>query len=181
MDLRVTRRAESGAIRLRRWGSRRSGGLPAAAILLACAFAITPISAGAGETDAFRRDLGSVRFVPDIADPRSPHVRQTVSADTGLAPLAARGNLRQQLEADAGQNPAGGLPNLRHQLETDHGEASSGSGDNLRQRIEDDRTPEPVPPPRVVPNDTDPREHHRVRAPSAAPAVHVHMRVLGLQ
>ena len=53
------------------------------------------------------------------------------------------------------------------------------SGGNLRQRIEDDRTPGPVPAPRVVPNDADPRER-QVRAPAAAPEVYVHQRVLGL-
>lgn len=141
--------------------NRRIG--PTAAILLGCALAITPITAQAGATDASQRDVGSVRFVPNDADPRGRHlVPQAAPPDTGLAPFAARGNLRQQLEADGG-------------------EASSSPHPNLRQRIEDDRSPEPVPPPRVVPNDTDPREHRQARAPSAAPDVYVHLRVLGLR
>lgn len=153
---------------------------PAAAILLGCALAITPITAQAGETDASQRDVGSVRFVPNDADPRGRHlVRQAAPPETGLAPFAARGNLRQQLEADAGQTATGILPNLRQQLEADGAETQSNPEPNLRQRIEDDRTPEPVPLPRVVPNDTDPRER-RVRAPAAAPDVYVHQRVLGL-
>ena len=140
--------------------TRRVG--PATAIILGCALAVTPITAHAGETDVSQRNVGSVRFVPSDSDPRSRHVvRRAASADARLAPFAARGNLRQQLEADRGQTATDVLP-------------------NLRQRIEDDRSPEPVPPPRVVPNDTDPREHREVRAPTAAPEVHVHLRILAL-
>lgn len=158
--------------------TRRIG--PTAAILLGCALAITPITAQAGETGASQREVSSIRLVPNDADPRGRHlVRQAASADTGIAPFAARGNLRQQLEADAGQTATGVLPNLRQQLEADGGETPSARQPNLRQRIEDDRTPEPVPPPRVVPNDTDPRER-QVCAPAAAPDVYVHQRILGL-
>jgi hypothetical protein len=49
-----------------------------------------------------------------------------------------------------------------------------------RRPIEDDRSIEPVPPPRVPLNDTDPREHHQVRGPSAAPDVYIHLRILSL-
>lgn len=158
--------------------TRRIG--PTTAVLFGCALAITPITAHAGETDATQRDVGSVRLVPNDADPRGRHVvREAASADNGLAPFATRGNLRQQLEADAGQTATGVLPNLRQQLEADGGEAPSGPRATLRQRIEDDRTPGPVPAPRVVPNDADPRER-QVRAPAAAPEVYVHQRVLGL-
>jgi hypothetical protein len=153
---------------------------PAAAIILGCALAITPITAHAGETDATQRDVGSIRLVPNDADPRGRHVvRGAASADTGLAPFAARGNLGQQLEADAGQTATGILPILRQHVEADRGDAVPDIRPNLRQRIEDGRTPEPVPPPRVVPNDTDPRER-QVRAPAPVPDVYVHQRVLGL-
>ena len=137
--------------------TRRIG--PTIALLLGCALAVTPITAQAGVTDASERGIGSVRFVP------SPD----------------RGNLRQQLEADRGQTAPGTTPNLRQRMEADRGDTSAESRPNLRQRIEDDRTPAPVPPPRVVPNDTDPREHRQVRAPVAAPEVHVHLRILRLR
>ena len=158
--------------------TRRIG--PTTAVLLGCALAITPITAHAGETDASQRDVGSVRLVPNDADPRGRHVvRQAASADTGFAPFATRGNLRQQLEADRGRTAPDVLPNLRQQVEADRGDAVPGIRPNLRQRIEDGRTPEPVPPPRVAPNDTDPRER-QVRAPAPVPDVYVHQRILGL-
>lgn len=160
--------------------SRTSRIGPTTAILLGCALAITPITAHAGETDASQRDVGSVRFVPNDADPRGRHVvRESASTDTGLAPFAARRNLRQQLEADRSRTAPDVLPNLRQQVEVDRGDAIPDIRPNLRQRIEDDRTPESVPPPRVVPNETGPRER-QVRAPAAVPEVYVHQRVLGL-
>lgn len=139
--------------------TRRIG--PTTAALLGCALAITPITAHAGETDASQRDIGSVRLVPNDADPRGRHV------------------VREVASADTGQTAIGVLPNLRQQVEADRGDTVPDIPPNRRQRIEDDRTPEPVPPPRVVPNDTDPRER-QVRAPAPVPDVYVHQRVLGL-
>ena len=133
--------------------SRTSRIAPAAALLLGCALAVTPITASAGETDASQQHVGSVRSVP---------------------------NLRQQLEADRGKVPSAPRPNLRQQMEADGGAAPSGPRPDLRQRIQGDRTPEPVPMPTVVPDDTDPREHRKLSARSEAPDVYVHLRILAL-
>ncbi|GAA1061060.1 hypothetical protein [Agromyces bracchium] len=162
--------------------TRRIG--PATAILLGCALAITPITAHAGETDASPRDVDNVRFVPSDSDPRGHHVvRQVVPADSGITSPTAPRNLRQQLEADRGTVPS--IPsvprsNLRQQLEADGGSAPSRPRPTLRQQIEDDGPLEPVPMPRVVPDDTDPRVHRRLSGPSEAPDVYVHQRVVGL-
>lgn len=92
---------------------------------------------------------------------------------------AARTNLRQQLEADRGSVTREVQPNLRQQMEADRGPMAEVQPYQQR-RIEDHRSPEPVPPPRVVPNDTDPRERPRAGARPERPDVYIHLRVLGL-
>ena len=132
------------------------------AVLLGYALAITPISANAAETDAARTNL-----------------RQQLEADRGSATREIQPNLRQQLEADRGSVTRKVQPNLRQQMEADRGPMAEVQPYQQR-RIEDHRSPEPVPPPRVVPNDTDPRERPRAGARPERPDVYIHLRVLGL-
>jgi hypothetical protein len=64
-------------------------------------------------------------------------------------------------------------------MEADRGPTSEVPPSQQRP-IEDHRSIEPVPPPRVPLNDTDPREPRQVRGPTAAPDVFIHLRILAL-